>query len=106
MAQIHKRDLGGVVKIGEDLFDWSLHREPQFCERDGYKGVSISVTLQAFRGRELLLEYPYVHSIARHHRRPKPSDASLIKHIGLAIEAGWDPASRGKAFAFQVTDQA
>lgn len=104
MAQIHKRDLGGIVSIGEDKYRWELYREPCFSDQDGYKGVCISVFSEDLPRRELLLEFPYVHSLARIHRRPKPSDNELIKHIKAAIADGWDPASRGRAFAFQISD--
>ena len=104
--QYHKRDLGGELKFDDYHLSWEIHREPQFCERDGYKGVSIAVADAERPQKTLLLEYPYVHSIARHHRRPKPNEARLITHIKAAIEAGYDPFSRGKPFAFQVSENA
>ncbi|HEU0096503.1 MAG TPA: hypothetical protein VFQ52_08615, partial [Rhizomicrobium sp.] len=72
---------------------------------DGYKGMAISVTLAEGNGRELLLEYPYPKfkpGPQRKAERPRILPAVIEKDIRAAMDAGWDPTSRGRVFAFPV----
>jgi hypothetical protein len=84
---------------------WNVHREPQWCTADGWKGLSILVRLMEGKGRELLIEYPFKKDAkGKTHlpQRPRINLASLEADIKAAMCAGWDPMSRGKTFAFQA----
>ena len=103
-----KRDLENSVTIGGIALIWKLHREQQYSTADGWKGVSIHVRVSEGTRRELRLEYPAVKTqkvgFTRTDRvvvniRP----AKVEEHIREAMEAGWDPASRGKPFVFEVS---
>ncbi|HET7086679.1 MAG TPA: hypothetical protein VFI23_18070 [Rhizomicrobium sp.] len=68
-------------------------------------------------GRELILEYPFPKKGRRLRIdgktylvapnlpvRPPISKKMIEAGIAQALAAGWDPASRGKAFAFQTEE--
>jgi hypothetical protein len=100
-----KRASAGVVTIEGLELNWDIHREPQWCTADGWKGLSIAVRLAEGNGRELLIEYPIDRRAdGRVHlpQRPKIDEKTLAAYIQMAVAAGWDPTSRGKTFAFQV----
>jgi hypothetical protein len=102
-----KRSVESAVTIdGYDLV-WTLEREPKW-HTDGYKGMAISVTLAEGNARELLLEYPYPKfkpGPQRKAERPRILPGVIERDIRAAMEAGWDPASRGRVFAFQVEEE-
>jgi hypothetical protein len=83
---------------------WRIQRQPAWGDRDGYKGLAISVLRTDAVRRELILEYPFLGAKSPSHlaERPKLSPKAIEADIRSAIEAGWDPDSRGKLFAFQV----
>lgn len=107
MPKRAKRSVGGSIVIeGMDLL-WHVHREPQWCTDDGWKGMSIAVCLADHKCRELLIEYPFkrrANGMADFPQRPNIIAKALETDIRTAMEAGWDPTSRGKVFAFQVAD--
>ena len=104
-----KRSLESEVTIEGVKLVWRLHREQQWCTADGWKGVSIQVRAKNGAHRELILEYPVVRTQKDGWSRvdliqPRISTAKVEDHIRGAMAAGWDPNSRGKAFAFQVNE--
>lgn len=117
MTQRPKRSTQGSVIIDGTKLLWAIHREPQWCTADGWKGLSISVRLEGDKGRELLLEYPFpkkgrrlridgkTYLVAPNPPvRPSISKKMIETGIAQAIAAGWDPTSRGRAFAFQASE--
>ncbi len=99
-----KRSVESAVTIDGIALAWTLAREPRM-HTDGYKGMAISVTLAEGNGRELLLEYPYPKfkpGPQRKAERPRILPAVIEKDIRAAMDAGWDPTSRGRVFAFPV----
>ncbi len=117
MAQLPKRSAQGVVIVDGMKLHWAVHREPQWCTADGWKGLSIAVRLENGKGRELILEYPYPQKGRRLRFdgktflvapnppvRPSISKKIIEAGIAQAMAAGWDPASRGKTFAFQASE--
>jgi hypothetical protein len=65
---------------------------------------SFSVALQPERTRELILDF----TLRPEERGVPPSDkrvASMLEDgVRAALEGGWDPESRGRAFRFQLDD--
>ena len=47
------------------------------------------------------MEYPFPPP-NRHQQRPKVSKSDVAVRIKEAIEAGWDPESRGKPFSYII----
>ena len=104
-----KRSAEGKVTIdGYDL-EWSLLREAQYTSSDGYKGMAFTVravseTARTFR--ELILEFPFPKRKFRfaHQEKERIAPQLVEAAIRQAMEAGWDPVSRGRVFAFQVPE--
>jgi len=103
-----KRSVSGTVTI--DGFDlrWELHSEPQFTTEHGHKGLCICAQLAEGVRRELMLEYPYPKrkpgDLAHFPEPPKISPDIIAADIIRAMDAGWNPASRGKPFVFRVPE--
>jgi hypothetical protein len=104
-----KRSIEGGVTIDGVPLIWRLHREEQGSTEDGWRGISIHVSVANGVRRELFLEYPAVTtqragSIRTQPARPTVTGAKVAGHIREAISAGWDPESRGKPFVFEVSE--
>jgi hypothetical protein len=99
-----KRTAAGSLDIDGTALRWQLISEPQWTS-EGSKGLCFSVTGESEHTlRELVLEYPFEQTGWRPQlpQRPAFSSKMLEADIRKAIAAGWDPASRGKAFVFLV----
>jgi hypothetical protein len=104
-----KRSIQAAITIDGFALIWRLHREQQWCTADNWKGVSIHVKVAEGAYRELYLEYPAIGTQKNGWTRidlvqPPISALKVQAHIRQAMAAGWDPASRGKPFAYQVTE--
>lgn len=105
-----KRTITGEAVIDDVAVRWALTSEPQWSNSgDGYKGMCISVQVADEARRELIIEYPYPTSANGRRlpvpQRPQVTPALVEGSIRQAIDAGWDPASRGKAFVFYPPEQ-
>ena len=86
-----------IVVDGVDML-WEK-RHPVFLDwRKELKGVSVSVWVTPGRTRELVLDVHF--SVFGIERMPNTDQWNqvLAQAIRSAIEAGWDPRSRGSAF--------
>ncbi len=103
-----KRDIGGVIKIGDFPLRWSVKSEPIWKSTDGDIGLRLSVvrhdealtrhgTPRAWR--ELILQFPFEKPkhATRFPERPDVTPEKLAAAIHIAMEAGWEPYSRGRA---------
>ena len=102
-----KRSIGGKITLDGHELEWRLHREQQNFGDGGWVGVAIEVRAIDGRHRELYLEYPVAGleklSLARAEiMQPQIQTAKVVEHIKQAMEAGWDPASRGRPFVYEV----
>ena len=99
---VKPRASGRVSVDGED-FDWSVSREPQYSSVDGWLGLTLSI--RAVEGdRELLLQYPNAGGAPGNvpaSLRPRISPLDVERGIRDAMEAGWNPASRGKSYRYE-----
>jgi hypothetical protein len=91
------------LTIDGTKYRWSIERYPRYTS-EGYFGLRVHV--QAANGSRLLvLDFPFEerdHRTMPHHQRPKPSARELSAQIVSAINAGWEPGSRGRPFVFAV----
>jgi hypothetical protein len=104
-----KRSIEAAVVVDGFALKWHLHREQEWSSADGGKGVSIHVKATEGTFRELFLEYPPAKTQKTGLIRAEPVQQHIQPrriegHIRLAIEAGWNPASRGKPFVYQVAE--
>lgn len=101
MTNIHR--LAGSVDVDGFRYEWELRSEPQWGESEGWKGMTVAL-LQQGTQRGALLEFPPPKRLLRGMQRGRLqiSDAIVARGIRAALEAGWDPASRGKPMVFMV----
>jgi hypothetical protein len=90
-----------IIMGGEEFF-WRFRHGWVADQEVGLKGISISVWRKPDRTRELILDFPF--SLFGETRFPgqKALLNVLQPAIQEAIEAGWDPDSRGRTFRFNV----
>ena len=106
MSRWNKRSIEAEVEIDGFRLFWSLRSEPKQTS-DGDAGLSIEVRRTDGTFRELILEYVYPKRGTPRWTlppRPKVSAKKVEADIRKAVTAGWEPASRGKPFVFQVPE--
>ncbi len=97
------RSLAGAVDVDGLNYTWELQREPQWCDADGWKGMTVSL-LQKDTQRGALLEFPPPKRLMKGLQRGRLqiNDAIIARGVRAALLAGWEPASRGKPMVFMV----
>ena len=101
MSKTHK--LSGIVDVDGFQYEWELRSEPQWSEFDGWKGMTVAL-LRRHTQRGALLEFPPPKRLMKGMQRGRlqVSDPVIARGIQAALNAGWDPASRGKPMVFVV----
>ena len=104
-----KRQIEHAVTLRGIALTWWLHREQQWCGEDGWRGVAIHVMVAEGTRRELHLEYPAARTQKIDHTRTDRAiinirPVKVVEHIAQAIDAGWDPNSRGKPFIHELDE--
>jgi hypothetical protein len=91
-----------TVEVDGVEYPWS-YRHGWVVWGKGIKAVSVSVSLHPGRTRELVLDFTL-----KVNEGDTPSDARFVRSLAPAIraamEAGWDPESRGRAFRHEVEE--
>lgn len=103
-----KRRLEGTAETEGIPLVWELISEPRRSDEEGYVGARISVQVAEVARRELIIEFPFP-TDKRGQRLPIPqrpvyTRAEVQAAIALAVEAGWDAGTRGKAFSFKLPE--
>jgi hypothetical protein len=90
------------IVIGDEEYRWRFRHGGVVVRGVGLKGFSVSVWRKPDRTRELILDFPF--SQLGENRSPvgKALLAVLPTAIQAAIDAGWDPDSRGRTFRFNM----
>ncbi|WP_298195056.1 hypothetical protein [Novosphingobium sp.] len=93
----------GVIDVDGLSYEWELRGEARWSENHGWKGMSISL-LRKDTQREALLEFPPPKRLMKGlpRGRLQISDAIVARGIRAALEAGWEPESRGRPVVFTV----
>ncbi|NCP14707.1 MAG: hypothetical protein GW858_11175 [Sphingomonadales bacterium] len=101
MANIPK--LSGVVGVGGFQYEWELRSEPHWSEFDGWRGMTVAL-LRKHTQRGALLEFPPPTRLLKGMQRGRLqiSDAIVSRGIQAALDAGWEPETRGKPMVFVV----
>jgi hypothetical protein len=97
------QSLTGTVDVDGFKYEWELQREPQWSDADGWRGMTISL-LQEDTQRGALLEFPPPKRLMKGMQRGRLqiNDAIVARGIRAALQAGWEPTSRGKPMVFVV----
>jgi hypothetical protein len=107
MTARFKRAISGNIVVNGAPFEWKIHREPQWCTADGWRGLALAVKHRD-GNREAILQFPMPLDErlgSPQHQRPKVSQRLLQHGISAALDAGWDPLSKGRSKAIDVPDQ-
>jgi hypothetical protein len=86
--------------VGGTKYAWS-YRHGWVVWGKGIKAISVSVALQPKRTRELILDLTVAVEGASDPTEARVLDA-LPAAIQSALDAGWDPESRGRAFRHEI----
>jgi hypothetical protein len=99
----HPRSNAGTVDVDGVKYDWELQREPQWSDDDGWKGMTVSLLRQDSQ-RAALLEFPPPKRLLKGLQRGRLQlDAPTVaRSVRAALNAGWEPMSRGKPMVFTV----
>ncbi len=87
---------------------WSVRRLPQYSPQHGWVGLVITVEPASRPQRVLVIEYPMppdwepLGPMSRRVARPEIKSDDFPNQIRAALDAGWDPAARGKPFNYVV----
>jgi hypothetical protein len=100
MTKRRKRELGGRLEVAGYPLRWSLKSEQIWDPHGAHTGLRLSVEREDEAHRELVLEYPFQEGgrIAR----PDIDKEGLSRDIRAAMDAGWNPKSRGRPFTFAL----
>jgi hypothetical protein len=104
-----KRSIQSAVTINGIPLVWNLHREQPGSDENTEMGMCIHVKVAEGVRRELHLEYPVWVSnkqglLWTPPPRPTIAPARVEAHIREAIDAGYDPESRGKPYIYHVSE--
>jgi hypothetical protein len=116
VTQPRKRSLSGTITVEGVPLVWHVKSEPAWGTSHGDIGLRLSVMKQdqtltrhgtPKAWRELILQYPFErkqHHASRFPDKPKVTPEMLTAGVRLAMEAGWSPDSRGRAFELVLED--
>lgn len=92
-----------TVSVDGTEYAWS-YRHGWLVRGKGIKAISLSIALKPERTRELILEL----TATVGPEDPAPPEARVVNALAdairAAVEGGWDPESRGRAFRFEILD--
>ena len=92
-----------TVSVDGTDYAWS-YRHGWLVWGKGIKAISVSVALKPLRTRELILDF----SVKVENEDPLPAEARVLRAlegaIRSALDAGWDPESRGRAFRLEIAE--
>jgi hypothetical protein len=95
------------IKVDGETYFWRVQRQPQWSsDAAGWRGMSIAVRHHDGE-REAVVEFPPAPTARRGTPLLQPGQIPVqivAKAITSAIDAGWDPLSRGKTVGI-VVDQ-
>lgn len=109
MTQPRKRNLSGTIQVDGVPLVWRVKSEPAWGTSHGDIGLRLSIMKQDATltrhgepkaWRELILQFPFEKQrhASRFPDKPKVTPEALAAGVRLAIEAGWSPDGRGRAF--------
>jgi len=98
MTKRKKRELSGRLEVEGYPLRWSLKSEQIWSPGGDHVGLRLSVEREDEAHRELVLEYPFREGSRV--ARPDIDRDRLGADIRRAMDAGWNPRSRGRPFHF------
>jgi hypothetical protein len=100
MTKRKKRELSGSLVVDGYPLRWSLKSEQIWSPQGDHVGLRLSVEREDEAHRELVVEYPFREG--GRIERPDIDRERLDSDIRRAMDAGWNPKSRGRPFLFRL----
>ena len=99
----HTRDTSGVVEVDGETYEWEVRRQPRPAGGGVWEGLAISLHLKDFK-REAIVQFPMpMRANGWPDLEKQRINVEAIRNaVSSAIEAGWNPTSRGRAVVFDV----
>jgi len=99
----YTRDANGTVEVDGEIYEWEIRRQPQPKGGKEWEGMAISMRMKDFK-REAIIQFPMpMRANGRPDLEKQRVNVDAVRNsVTAAIEAGWDPTSRGKAVVFDV----
>ena len=93
----------GSVEVDGDIYLWTLRRQPRPLAGGRWEGLALTLRHQDFK-REAIVQFPPpVKPNGRPDTDRQQVDLDHVRNaVAAAIEAGWEPTSRGKPVEFEV----
>ncbi len=102
-AMQYTRDSKGTVEVDGEIYEWEIRRQPQPKSGGKWEGMAVTLCLVDFK-REAIIQFP---PPLRPNGRPdvekqRVNVDAVRNAVVSAMEAGWNPTSRGKPMVFDV----
>lgn len=99
----HTRDTSGVVEVDGEFYEWSVRRQPRPAGGGVWEGIALTLRLKDFK-REAIVQFPMpMRPNGWPDLEKQRINVDAVKNaVSSAIEAGWNPTSRGRAMVFDV----
>lgn len=99
------KDQSGVIEVDGETYEWELRRQPQPKSGGKWDGMAVSLRLQDFQ-REAIVQFPMpMRANGRPDVEKQRVNVDAVRNaVTAAIEAGWNPTSRGKPVVFDVDE--
>ncbi len=97
------RETSGTVEVDGETYEWEIRRQPRPLPGGKWDGMGLSLRLKGFP-REAAVLFPMpMRPNGRPDMEKQRVDLDSVRNaVSAAIEAGWNPTSRGKAMVFDV----
>lgn len=97
------RETSGVVEVDGDTYEWEIRRQPRPLAGGKWEGLALELRLKDFpRAAVVLFPMPMRANGRPDHEKQQVKVESVRNAVASAIEAGWNPTSRGKVMVFDV----
>jgi len=100
----YTRETSGTVEVDGEIYEWEVRRQPRPVGRT-WEGLGIALKLLDHK-REAVVQFPMpLRPSGRPDLEKKQVSIDAVKNaVRSAMEAGWNPYSRGKMMQFDVDE--
>ena len=100
------RDAEGTVEVDGEIYHWALRRQPRPTHGGQWEGIAVTLRHADYK-REAVVQFP---PPLRPNGRPDTQkqfvNLEYVRNsVTAVVDAGWEPASAGKAVSFDVDEQ-
>jgi hypothetical protein len=97
------RDPSGTIEVEGETYAWEIRRQPRPVGGAVWEGMAVSLRHVDFKREAIIQVPPPLRPNGRPDVEKQRVNVDAVRNaVTAAIEAGWDPTSRGKAMVFDV----